>query len=70
MDVSVFSVDLPVQLSRDQSELYSKVSMLKRAAMHINSAQLNQMLTNMELLAFGIGWFGLVCPLFLIFKIA
>jgi hypothetical protein len=57
---NVFSVDLPMQLSRDQADVYSKVSMLKRAVGHINSAELNQTLTNMEVLAFGISWFGLV----------
>lgn len=28
--------------------------------MHVNSAELNQMLTNLEVLSFGISWFGLV----------
>lgn len=60
MDDSVFAIDLPLQLSRDQNDVCSKVAMLRRATMHINSAHLNQMLTNMEILAFGIGLFGQV----------
>lgn len=43
-----------------QKEVSSKFNMLHRASAHINSAGLNQLLSNMEILAFGISWFGLV----------
>jgi hypothetical protein len=60
VEENIFSVDLPAQPSRDQNDVYVKMGMLRRATSHINSATLNQILTNMEILAFGISWFGLV----------
>jgi hypothetical protein len=60
VDGSIFALAVQQPYLKDQLEVAAKVDMLRRAAMHINSAELNQMLTNLEVLSFGIGWFGLV----------
>jgi hypothetical protein len=58
--MSILQNELSVQATAGQREIHSKLHMLKRASGHINSAGLNQVLSNMEVLAFSISWFGLV----------
>jgi hypothetical protein len=56
----IFKNDIPLDLTQAQKEVSSKFNMLHRASTHINSAGLNQLLSNMEILAFRISWFSLV----------
>jgi hypothetical protein len=60
----IFKGDVPMQMTTVQNELRHKFNMLCRASAHINSAGLNSILSNMEILAFGISWFGLVSGMF------
>jgi hypothetical protein len=56
----LFAVNLPKNFSATQQDIHSKIGILHRATLHVNSAEVNHLTTNMELLAFAISWFGMV----------
>jgi hypothetical protein len=56
----LFAVRLPSHFSPTQQDVHCKIGILHRATMHLNSAEVNHLTTNMELLAFAISWFGMV----------
>jgi hypothetical protein len=50
-----------LELAAKNNPIISKITMIERASRHYHTALINQVLTNMELLAFAISWFGMVC---------
>jgi hypothetical protein len=56
-----FAVDFPTNMTPAQKDVCSSFQILLRATNHHQSSELNQVLLNMELLAFSFGWFAQVC---------
>jgi hypothetical protein len=59
--IPIFAVALPENLTPAQKELEMSLRMLYRASVNIESSEINQILLNMELLAYAFAWFGQVC---------
>jgi hypothetical protein len=60
----LFAKDIPSSsMTPTQKEVDSTFKMLYRATNHQQSAEINEVLLNMELLAFGFTWFAQVCLL-------
>jgi hypothetical protein len=57
----IFAVTLPSNMTVSQQEVETNCRMLYRATVSMQSSQVSQILLNLELMAFGIRWFGQVC---------
>jgi hypothetical protein len=61
--LDMFQQGSELERTTQTTPLISKMKMIQRASRHYHTALINQVLTNMELLAFGISWFGMVSHL-------
>jgi hypothetical protein len=59
--IPIFAVTLPENLTPAQKEVETSLRMLYRATANFESSEINQILLNMELLAYAFTWFGQVC---------
>jgi hypothetical protein len=59
--IPIFAVDLPANLTPAQKEVEMSIRILYRASVNLESSDVNQILLNLELLAFSFAWFGQVC---------
>ena len=67
--LSIFAVNLPENMSSAQKYIKNNLCILHRATINQKSVEINQILLNMELLAFSFSWFAKVCFLFLLYDI-
>jgi hypothetical protein len=64
-NVPIFAVALPQNMTAAQRDVEMNFRILYQASVNLESSDINQLLLNLELLAFGFSWFARVCAVYL-----
>jgi hypothetical protein len=58
--LEIFTGEIPTQLSLEQVHIKAITTLLHRASKTLKSSDFNTMVLNLELLGFGLLWYGMV----------